>query len=312
MTAHEDDPAVIEYERRAKEDKKAYKKISPETAAMDPNPYKLSVADAIKVEYERDPEACKKKYDEIFYYFDGMVDTRVSQSVHPAGIVISPVTLDDNYGTFIKDDQVILQIDMEEIHEVSLVKYDLLALKTLKIIRDACDYAGIPYPKSYEVNWDDQDVWQDMLKSPVGVFQMEGDYSHKLLREFEPHSIKDMSLVTACIRPSGASYRTDLIARRPHRNPSKMIDDLLKDNLGFMVYQCDVLKFLQEICGLPGSYADTVRRGVARKKREIVDEALPIILDGYCSKSDKPREVAEQEAKEFLQIIEDSASYMFG
>jgi DNA polymerase-3 subunit alpha len=175
MTAHEDDPAVIEYERRAKEDKKAFKRISPETAAMDPNPYKLSVADEIKKEFERDPEACKKKYDEIFYYFDGMLDTRVSQSVHPAGIVISPVTLDDNYGTFIKDDQVILQIDMEEIHEVSLVKYDLLALKTLKILRDACEYAGIPYPKTHEVDWDDQAVWEDMLRSPVGIFQMEGE-----------------------------------------------------------------------------------------------------------------------------------------
>lgn len=39
---------------------------------------------------------------------------------------------------------------------------------------------------------------------------------------------------------------------------------------------------------------------------------MPQILEGYCSKSDKPREVAEHEAKEFLQVIEDSASYQFG
>ena len=39
---------------------------------------------------------------------------------------------------------------------------------------------------------------------------------------------------------------------------------------------------------------------------------MPQILEGYCSKSDKPREVAEAEAKEFLQVIEDSASYQFG
>lgn len=39
---------------------------------------------------------------------------------------------------------------------------------------------------------------------------------------------------------------------------------------------------------------------------------MPSILDGYCSKSDKPREEAEAEAKEFLQVIEDSASYQFG
>ena len=56
-----------------------------------------------------------------------MVNTAVSQSMHPAGIVASPITLYDNYGIFYnKDDQIVLQIDMEEVHEVSLVKYDIL------------------------------------------------------------------------------------------------------------------------------------------------------------------------------------------
>lgn len=310
--AHKEDPLVLEYEQRVKADKKNLGKISAETNEFDPNPYKLSFADQIKGEYERNPDACKKKYKEIFYFFDGMIDTRISQSVHPAGIVISPVSLPDNYGTFIKDGQIILQIDMEEIHEVSLVKYDLLALKTLKIIRDTCQYASIPYPKSHDVDWDDQNVWQDMLRSPVGIFQMEGDFAFKLLKDFGTHSIKEMSLVTACIRPSGASYRNDLIARKPHKNPSPMIDELLKDNFGYLVYQCDTLKFLQQICGLSGSESDNIRRAIGRKDKTRLDVELPKILDGYCSKSDKPREVAEQEAKEFLQILEDSASYQFG
>lgn len=50
---------------------------------------------------------------------------------------------------------------------------------------------------------------------------------------------------------------------------------------------------------------------IVRKKKELLDEAMPKILDGYCNKSDKPREVAESEAKEFMQIIEDSANYQF-
>ncbi len=40
--------------------------------------------------------------------------------------------------------------------------------------------------------------------------------------------------------------------------------------------------------------------------------ALPSILDGYCNKSDKPREEAEEEARQFLKVIEDASSYMFG
>ena len=121
-----------------------------------------------------------------------------------------------------------------------------------------------------------------------------------------------MSLVTACIRPSGASYRNDLIAHKPHHNPSPMIDELLKDNNGYLVYQCDVIKFLQQICGLSGSDADTVRRAIARKKEDLLQKMLPQILDGYCSKSDKPRAQAEREAMEFIQILKDASSYMFG
>jgi DNA polymerase III alpha subunit len=78
------------------------------------------------------------------------------------------------------------------------------------------------------------------------------------------------------------------------------------------VYQEDIIKFLQEVCGLSGSEADTVRRGIAKKKMSILDEMMPRILEGYCSKSDKPREQSEAEAHEFIKIIEDASSYMFG
>ena len=56
--------------------------------------------------------------------------------MHPAGIIVSPVTLPDNYGTFWNDGKRILSINMEEIHEVSLVKYDLLGLKNIEIIKE--------------------------------------------------------------------------------------------------------------------------------------------------------------------------------
>ena len=78
------------------------------------------------------------------------------------------------------------------------------------------------------------------------------------------------------------------------------------------MYQEDIIQFLQRICGLSGSQADSVRRGIAKKKMELLDEWMPVILNGYCEKSTKPRETAEQEAKQFLQIIQDASSYMFG
>lgn len=237
----------------------------------------------------------------------------MSQSVHPAGIVISPITLTDNFGVFDKDGETCLMLDMENIHDFTgLAKYDFLVLKTVQVIRDTCRYLGMEYPKTSEIDWFDQDVWDSMTKNSSCIFQFESKFAADSLKKFKPSSIFDMSIVTACIRPSGASYRDQLLSRTVHKNPSSLIDDLLKDNLGYLIYQEDTIRFLQLICGLSGSEADNIRRAIGRKQKDRLDKAMPSILDGYCKKSDKPMDVAEKEAKEFLQVIEDSASYQFG
>lgn len=138
------------------------------------NPWSLKKIDKIKKEYSADPESTKKKYTDLFYYFDGLFGTKVSQSVHPAGIVISPLDLDEEYGVFDKDDDRCLTIDMEELHEVGAAKYDFLVLKTVQVIRDTCRLLGKPYPRTHEIDWNDAAVWKDMLKSAGGIFQMEG------------------------------------------------------------------------------------------------------------------------------------------
>lgn len=253
------------------------------------------------------------KYKDLFYYFDGLVGTAISQSMHPAGIIVSPVTLPDNYGTFwTKDGKRILSINMEEIHEVSLVKYDLLGLKNIEIIKDCCELANIPYPKAHTIDWLDNDVWNHIADSPVGVFQFESKFAYDSMKRFVCQCVNDLSLVNASIRPSGESYRDRLLERQSNKNPSELIDDLLSANNGFLVFQEDTIKFLTNICGLSGSDADNIRRAIGRKQRDRLEAALPSILEGYCNKSDKPREIAEQEAKEFLRIIEDSSNYQFG
>lgn len=275
--------------------------------------YPIDEVKAIKKEYVENPEKAQKKYPEIFKYFDGIINTCVSQSRHPAGIVISPITLDDNYGTLVDSDgNRVLQLDMEAVHEVGLAKYDLLGLRTIHTLYKAYQLIGKEYPRAHEIDWDDQKVWADMLRSPFGIFQMESPFAFQMINEFKPKNIFDMSLVTAMIRPSGASYRDRLIKREFNKNPSEEIDELLKNNYGFLVYQEDVIAFLQNICGLSGGEADNIRRAIGRKDIDRLEKAMPSILEGYCNNSKKPREVAEEEAKAFLKVIEDASSYMFG
>lgn len=135
---------------------------------------------------------------------------------------------------------------------------------------------------------------------------------HSSIKSFNVNSIDDLTLVNACIRPSGATYRDDVFAHKKHKNPSVLIDEVLKSSLGYLVYQEQTIAFLQEACGLTGGEADNVRRAIGRKQKDRLDAAMPQILEGYCNKSEKPRKEAEKEVKEFLQVIEDSASYQFG
>ena len=290
---------------------KALRIYAEENGSLEKNPWLIPNLKIIKREYENNPDAARKKYKELFYYFDGLVNTRISQSVHPAGMVISPITLDDNYGYFDKDNDSCLMLDMGQVHDVGLAKYDFLVLKTVRVLRDAFNLIGKSYPRMHEIDWSDDAVWQSIAKDPSLVFQFESDYANMGYRKFKPSSILEMSLVNAAIRPSGASYKDRLFARKQHKNPSALIDNLFKDNYGYLVYQEDVIKFLQEICGLSGSEADTVRKAIGHKQADKLQAALPKILNGYCDKSQKSRKEAEEEATGFLKVIEDASDYMF-
>lgn len=294
------------------EEEKSGKPFKPSDKFSPNNPYSLSNVDKIASQFASDEEATKNKFPELFYYYDGLLNTKISQSIHTAGIVISPLTLDDTYGVFDKDGDPCLFIDMEELHEVGAAKFDFLPLSNVGIVSDTCELAGIPYPRMSDINFGDSSVWADMLRSPIGIFQMESPFAFSLLKTFEPHSIFDMALVTAAIRPSGASYRDRLMKKIPNKNPSKEIDELLKNNLGYLIFQEDIIAFLQQMCGLSGSEADNVRRAIGRKDAERLEKAMPKILEGYCENSSKPRKEAEEDAKAFLKIIEDASSYSFG
>lgn len=273
--------------------------------------YNLDAASRIKKEFLSDPDKARADYPDVFYYYDGLFGTRISQSVHPAGMVISPITLEEPYGVFEKDGERCLMLDMDEAHDVGLVKYDFLILGNVEIIRDACNYIGISYPKSYQMNFDDPAVWEDMKRSPIGIFQMKSPFAFSCLKKLDAKSIDDMSLVTAAIRPGAASYRDDLMAGKINHNPSPLIDEILSNSRNYLVYQEQTIAFLKEICGFSASESDTIRRAIGHKKKDIIAAAMPKIINGYCEKSDKPREVAEEEAKAFMKIIEDSASYQF-
>jgi DNA polymerase III subunit alpha len=260
-------------------------------------------------------EQLRNDNQDLFYYFKGLKGTIISKGSHASGIIGSPITLDDNMGVFYKDGDIDLPMStcaMKAVDSLNYTKFDILGLKTVGVIKDACKYIGIPYPQASKINWSDKKVWKNMITSQQGVFQFEGDYAFNLLKDFKPSTINHMSMVNAALRPSGKSYRDKMISGEVNKNPSEEIDELLKDNRGYLIFQEDTIKFLTDICDFSGSLADTTRRAIGKKDEELLKKQLPKILDGYCKHSSQPRDVAEEEAKQFVQIIQDSSEYQFG
>ena len=197
----------------------------------------LSEADKIKSEFANNPEKTREKYPNIFYYYNGLIGTAISKGIHPAAIIISPIPLSENYGVYNYDGKRVIIVNMEEVHEVSLVKYDILGLKNVGVIKKCSELAGIPYPKSHTVNWEDEDVWSSIVKSNIGIFQYESAFAGDCLKKFEPLRINDLALLNAALRPSGASFRDRLLAKEINQNPSELIDEMLKENYGYLAFR---------------------------------------------------------------------------
>ena len=279
--------------------------------------YSLKEIADIKKQWDKDRESTREKYEDIFYFYDGLVGCEITQSMHPAGILVSSVDITSFCGNFYGENKLgetvlISNIDMEECHDLNLVKYDILSLKTVGVIDKTLKMIGKKFPKAYQVDWNDEAVLEDIANDSTMLFQFESDFAKSSIKKMQPKSVEDICLCSACIRPSGESYREKVFAHEWNKNPSKLIDDILKDSYGFLVYQEQTIAFLQQVCGFSGSEADNIRRAIGQKNKEKIAKALPKILEGYCNKSDKPRSIAEKEARQFIKVIEDASSYSFG
>ena len=275
------------------------------------NPYSLKRIAQIKKEFNIDEEQCIKNHQDIFYYFDGIVDVKISASIHPAGNICAERTLDDNYGIMINDGKRVIQLDMDAAHDVNLVKYDLLKLKSVSVLSKICQYLGKPYPRSYEVDWNDKSVWDDMSHDNLAIPQFESNFSFQLINTMHPNNVEELAMINAAIRPAGASYRDELTHRIQHHGANPDVDKMLEPTYGRLCFQEQVMQFLQKFCGFSGSESDNMRRLISSKDSEKIENAIPQIVDGYCQHRDLPRKQAEEEAQEYVQVIRDASSYAF-
>lgn len=189
-------------------------------------------------------EKYRLQYQELFEYVDIVVGTITSLGRHAAGLVVSPYPVEDVFGTLYisSDEKPISQINMKEIDSLNFVKLDVLGLDCVGLIYKTCEAAGIPFLTPDNLDFNDEEVWEDIAKDTTLIFQFESDFAGSYLRDIlRPQVIKKikeknpnlsyidlMSMANGAIRPAGESYRTKLAAECTAK---RMVPDYISEKV---------------------------------------------------------------------------------
>ncbi|WP_179281010.1 DNA polymerase III subunit alpha [Paenibacillus sp. XY044] len=271
----------------------------------------------------------REQYPELFKYVDLVQGVIMSIGSHPSGYVVSPISLDDNIGLcFTKESKYpVSQINMKELDGLNYVKLDILGLDNIEIINETCKLAGIDrlVPDNMDVN--DENVWNSIRESGLGIFQWESvsaqAYLKDLLSPETIHKIKQQhpnfsyielfSIGNGAIRPSGDSYRQALANGIFKDHGHSALNKFLENTIGYLVYQEQIMNFLVEFCDFSMAESDSVRRGLSKK--EGTEKFLPEIRKRFINKMIKEYQETEEAAisvlEPFLQVIDDAQRYGF-
>jgi len=201
-------------------------------------------------------------------------------SVHAGGIVIAPRPLTDFLPLeMAAKGLVVTQYDMYGVEDVGLIKLDLLCQRSLGVLEDAHREAekytgGKIDVYNYELSLNDAATKRLIREGrTMGCFYIESPGMRNLLRKLRTETFEDLTAASSVIRPGVAeSGMMDQYISR-HRDPSKieylhpLMEELLGETHGVMIYQEDVLKVVHHLGGLSLAEADLLRRAMSGKLR---------------------------------------------
>ena len=197
--------------------------------------------------------------------------------VHAAGVVISPQPLTDLVPLHkTKNDEIVTAFDMKAIEKIGLLKMDFLGLTTLTDLDDALKLIAqtrhearsrapsrSTTPQTYEK------VFHKGLTS--GVFQFESSGMRDVLRRYKPTAVEDLTALNALYRPGPiqGGMIDDFIDRKPARKKVEYelpeLEEILRETLGVIVYQEQVMQIANRLAGYSLGEADLLRRAMGKK-----------------------------------------------
>ena len=238
-------------------------------------------------------------------------------SLHAAGVVIAPKPLSELIPLYYdRDGAVATQYDMVKLEELGLLKMDFLGLKTLTELKAMKDL--VKERHGTEINFlnlpmDDREVFQLLQEgNTTGVFQLESAGMKRLLRKLKPDNFDDIVAVLALYRPGPLKsglvdrYINRKHGREPVEYPFPELEPVLKETYGVIVYQEQVMKMSQILAGFTPGEADTLRKAIGKKKKDLMEQMREKFIRGAVE-----RGYPEDKIVKLWEDIEKFASYSF-
>ena len=235
-------------------------------------------------------------------------------SIHAAGVVIAPGELTDFIPLYKSStDDITSQYDMKGLEELGLLKMDFLGLRNLTVIDKTLNLIN---GKENNINldallFDDPLVYKLFSKGhTIGVFQFESSGMREFLKKLKPTVLDDLIAMNALYRP-GPMQNIDRFISRKHGKkkivyPHKLLEPILKETYGIIVYQEQVMQIANEIAGFTLAEADIMRRAMGKKIKSLMEELSVKFLSGAEKKG-----IKKNKAEEIFSLIEKFAQYGF-
>jgi len=240
--------------------------------------------------------------------------TNKTYGVHAAGVVIASDPLDEAVPLQYNDKgAVITQYFMEDIEAMGLLKMDFLGLKNLTMIQKTVDLIQQTHHQTIDIDdipMDDPNAYDLLAKGWLeGIFQLESSGMRQIVRDLKPSGLEDISSVLALYRPGplDAGLIPKFINRKHGREtidyPHQLIESILKETYGIMVYQEQIMKIAQDMAGYTLGQADLLRRAMGKKKPAEMEKHRETFVSGSQGNG-VPAKVAEELWVQMVQFAE--------
>jgi len=238
-------------------------------------------------------------------------------SVHAAGVVISPVPLQELIPIAVSGkDEVTTQYVMSDLEKTGMLKMDFLALTALTVINDCL--ITVKQLLGREINWADLALNDEKTMAVFAegrtdaVFQFESSGMQEICRKLKPKDVEDLSALNALYRPGplDGGMVEEFIQR--HRGLKAVrylvpeMKEILSNTFGVLVYQEQIMQLAQKLAGYTLSEADLMRRAMGKKKREEMALHEEKFINGAVG-----RGIKKEKAEKIFSLMQKFSDYGF-